>query len=109
MLAAEGLDRGEKNTDIAKNLRMSVRSVEHWRRSWRDAGLAGLRCSGPAKATKVDPQKFAVLEEELPRGAVYHGWPDERWTLSRLRTLIAYMLGIDLSIRGVWELLRRHA
>ncbi|MFF4948727.1 winged helix-turn-helix domain-containing protein [Streptomyces chattanoogensis] len=108
MLAAEGFDRGEKNTVIAKGLRVSVRSVERWRRSWRDNGVAGLRCSGPAKAAKVGPQEFALLEEELLRGALFHGWPDERWTLSRARTLIAHTLGIDLSIRGVWGLLRRH-
>ncbi|MFI6769250.1 helix-turn-helix domain-containing protein [Streptomyces sp. NPDC050355] len=40
MLAAEGFDRGEKNTAIAKGLRVSVRSVERWRRSWRDNGIA---------------------------------------------------------------------
>ncbi|WP_407289133.1 winged helix-turn-helix domain-containing protein [Streptomyces sp. BP-8] len=28
--------------------------------------------------------------------------------MSRVRTLIAHTLGIDLSIREVWELLRRH-
>ncbi|WP_407284888.1 helix-turn-helix domain-containing protein [Streptomyces sp. BP-8] len=76
MLAAEGFDRGEKNTAIAKGLRVSVRSVERWRRSWRDNGIAGLRCSGPANAAKVGPQEFAMLEEELLRGAVFHGWPD---------------------------------
>ncbi|WP_406220604.1 hypothetical protein [Streptomyces decoyicus] len=55
MLAAEGFDREEKNTVIAKGLRVSVRSVERWRRSWRDNGVAGLRCSGPAKAREGGP------------------------------------------------------
>ncbi|MER5473504.1 winged helix-turn-helix domain-containing protein [Streptomyces sp. NPDC002685] len=36
------------------------------------------------------------------------GWTDERWTLSRVRVLIAERLGVSLSVRGVWELLRRH-
>ncbi|MFD7409511.1 winged helix-turn-helix domain-containing protein [Streptomyces sp. NPDC059866] len=35
------------------------------------------------------------------------GWADERWTLSRVRLLIADQSGA-LSVRGVWEVLRRH-
>ncbi|WP_267881162.1 winged helix-turn-helix domain-containing protein, partial [Streptomyces niger] len=93
---------------MAKELRVSVRSVERWRRTWRHQGRDGLRCSGPAKPPKVDRQQFAVLEEQLLQGAVAHGWPDERWTLSRVRTLIRRLLGVAVSVRGVWELLRRH-
>ncbi|GGX56179.1 helix-turn-helix domain-containing protein [Streptomyces noursei] len=65
ILAAEGFERGEKNAAIAKRLRVSVRSVERWRRSWRDNGADGLRCSGPAKTPKVGRQQFATLEKEL--------------------------------------------
>ncbi|MEU2856807.1 winged helix-turn-helix domain-containing protein, partial [Streptomyces syringium] len=108
MLAAEAFVRGEKNTAIAKDLRVSVRSVERWRRTWREKGITGLRCSGPAKRPKVSPEEFALLEAELLQEAVLHGWPDERWTLSRVRVLITARLGVGLSIRGVWELLRRH-
>ncbi|CBG75982.1 conserved hypothetical protein [Streptomyces scabiei 87.22] len=36
MLAADCFARDEKNVVIAKRLRVSVRSVERWRRSWRE-------------------------------------------------------------------------
>lgn len=108
VLAAEGFERGEKNTVIAKDLRVSLRSVERWRRAWREKGMAGVRCSGPAKRPKVSAEQFAALEQELLRGAVSHGWPNERWTLSRVSVLISATLDVDLSVRGVWELLRRH-
>ena len=58
--------------------------------------------------TKVGVGGGAVLEEQLLKGAASHGWPDERWTLSRVRALIAHTLGVDLSVPGVWGLLRRH-
>ncbi|MFI9549519.1 winged helix-turn-helix domain-containing protein [Streptomyces sp. NPDC052016] len=93
---------------IAKELRVSVRSVERWRRSWREGGRQALRASGPAKRLKVSDDDFAVLEPLLLKGAMAQGWADERWTLSRVRMLIADYLGASLSIRGVWELLRRH-
>ncbi|MCX4993551.1 winged helix-turn-helix domain-containing protein [Streptomyces sp. NBC_00568] len=108
MLAAEGFARGEKNTVIAKDLRVSVRSVERWRRSWREGGFQALKASGPAKRPKVDDRDFALLEPLLLAGAVAQGWADERWTLSRVGVLIADRLGVSLSVRGVWELLRRH-
>ncbi|MEV7890702.1 winged helix-turn-helix domain-containing protein [Streptomyces sp. NPDC001260] len=108
MLAVDGFARGEKNTVIAKELRVSVRSVERWRRSWREGGRQALRPSGPAKRPKIGDSDFAVLEPLLLEGATAQGWMDERWTLSRVQLLIADQLGVSLSIRGVWELLRRH-
>ena len=108
MLAVDGFARGAKNTVIARELRVSVRSVERWRRSWLEGGRQALRPSGPAKRSKVDERDFAVLEPLLLEGAMALGWADERWTLSRVRLLIADQLGVSLSIRGVWELLRRH-
>lgn len=108
MLAAEGFARGKKNTVIAKELRVSVRSVERWRRCWRTGGRGALCTSGPAKRPKIGVSDFAVLEPLLMEGAMAQGWADERWTLSRVQLLIADQLGMSLSIRGVWELLRRH-
>ncbi|MFD0499502.1 MULTISPECIES: winged helix-turn-helix domain-containing protein [Streptomyces violaceusniger group] len=100
--------RGEKNAVIAKDLRVSERSVERWRRSWREGGRQALSPTGPAKRPKVDDRDFVILEPLLRCGARAQGWPDERWTLSRMRLLIADQLGVLLSVRGVWELLRRH-
>ncbi|MET9550058.1 winged helix-turn-helix domain-containing protein [Streptomyces sp. NPDC006627] len=108
VLAAGGFERGEKNTVIAKGLRVSLRSVERWRRAWREKGTAGLRCSGPSKRPNVNAEQCAALEQQLLGGAVSHGWPNERWPLSRVSVLISAILDVDLSVRGVWELLRRH-
>ncbi|WP_243879344.1 helix-turn-helix domain-containing protein [Streptomyces sp. KS 21] len=33
---------------IAKDLRVSLRSVERWRRAWREGGMEALRSAGPA-------------------------------------------------------------
>ncbi|WP_405475635.1 winged helix-turn-helix domain-containing protein [Streptomyces sp. NBC_00009] len=108
MLAAQGFDRGEKNRVIAKELRVGVRSVERWKRAWREQGTVALCSSGPAKRPKVSAEQFSLLEAELLKGTVAHGWPDERWTLARVAMLIEQELGLWLSVRAVWELLRRH-
>nr|WP_244905389.1 helix-turn-helix domain-containing protein [Streptomyces agglomeratus] len=75
---------GRGSTEIAKVLRVSVRSVQRWRRAWQEAGPDGVRSRGPASRPKLSDALFAVLEEELAKGPVAHGWPDLRWTLARI-------------------------
>lgn len=40
--AVERFEGGEKNREIAAALRVSERSVERWRRQWREAGASGV-------------------------------------------------------------------
>ncbi|MFD5933500.1 helix-turn-helix domain-containing protein [Streptomyces sp. NPDC060333] len=63
--AGERFVAGEKTAVIAKELRVSVRSVERRRRAWREGGMEALRSAGPANAPAVTDAQFAVLEEEL--------------------------------------------
>src|SRR3954453_2980739 len=65
MPAVDGFARGKKNTVIAKELRVSVRSGERWRRCWRTGGRGALCTSGPAKRPKIGVSDFAVLEPLL--------------------------------------------
>jgi len=106
--AGDRFERGETNVVIAKDLRVSVRSVERWRRSWSEGGAEALRSTGPASLPRLNPRQVAVLEFELEKGAVAHGWPDQRWTLARIKTVIGCRFHITLSVHGVWELLRRN-
>ncbi|MEV6731394.1 MULTISPECIES: winged helix-turn-helix domain-containing protein [unclassified Streptomyces] len=93
---------------IAKDLRVSVRSVERWRRAWREGGMEALRSTGPANAPTVTDAEFTVLEEELGRGPSAHGFEDERWTLARVQKVIRRRLRVSLSVATVWRLLKRH-
>ncbi|WP_442817461.1 IS630 family transposase [Streptomyces sp. NBC_01296] len=106
--AGERFAAGEKTAVIAKELRVSVRSVERWRRAWREGGMEALRSAGPANSPTVTDAQFAVLEEELGKGPSAHGFEDERWTLVRVQTLIRRRLRVSLSVATVWRLLKRH-
>jgi len=106
--AGERFARGEKNTVIARDLRVSERSVERWRRAWREGGMAALASTGPSKLPKLSDGQFAELEKELTRGPAEHGWEDQRWTLARMRALISWRFRIDCSSAGVWRLMHRH-
>ena len=63
------------------------------------AGLAGTASS----------QQRARLEAELRRGLLAHGFADDqRWTLSRIKTLIGRLFHVGYTPEGVWKLMRRH-
>ncbi|MFE8950359.1 helix-turn-helix domain-containing protein [Streptomyces sp. NPDC007856] len=72
---------------IAKDLRVSERSVQRWRRAWREGRMAALTSAGPPNLPKLSDEQFAEQEKEL--GPAVHGWENQRWPLARIRVLIA--------------------
>lgn len=70
--------------------------------------MEALRSTGPANSPTVADAQFTVLEEELGKGPAAHGFDDERWTLTRVQTVIRRRLRVSLSVATVWRLLKRH-
>ncbi|MFD3497116.1 helix-turn-helix domain-containing protein [Streptomyces sp. NPDC058676] len=64
--AAERFAAGASNAEVAKDLRVSVRSVQRWRRTWHDAGTEGLRSAGP-RATRVMNRRWISLQDSGTR------------------------------------------
>ncbi|MFK8909134.1 winged helix-turn-helix domain-containing protein [Streptomyces sp. YS-3] len=77
-------------------------------RCWQDGGSQMLRSRGPAARPKLSEALFAVLEKELARGPVTHGWPDQTWTLARIKTLIGRHFHKSLAPSSVMEILHSH-
>lgn len=107
--AAERFARGEKTEVVARELRVTSRSVRRWRREWEQGGADALRSKGPASVERLGRQ-WERLERELKRGPLVHGWDDEfqGWTLKRVKLLIGRMFHVGYTVQGVWKLLRRH-
>jgi transposase len=108
--AAGRFARGDQSEAVARNLRVTARSVRRWRRAWEEGGADALRSKGPASVERLSPGQWERLERELQRGPLAHGWDDEfqGWTLKRVKLLIGRMFHIGYTIQGVWKLLRRH-
>jgi len=106
--AAERFVRGEENAVIAHDLRVNLRSVQRWRNAWSQGGPRALASKGPASLPLLSDELFAVLEAELDKGPVAHGWPDQTWTLARIKTLIGRRFHKIYTIQGVAALLKRH-
>ena len=64
-----------------------------WRR-----GRAGIR--GQAARCQLDEAQLAELERVLEAGPLAAGWTDQRWTLARVRDLVAGKFGVATPCRG---------
>jgi len=75
----------------------------------RDGGTAALKSPGPVSRERLSSQQWARLEAELGRGPLAHGFADDqRWTLSRFKTLIGRLFHVGYTVEGTWKLLRGH-
>uniref|UniRef100_UPI0005624FEF winged helix-turn-helix domain-containing protein n=1 Tax=Actinacidiphila yeochonensis TaxID=89050 RepID=UPI0005624FEF len=106
--AAERFACGEGSTSIARDLRVSVRSVQRWRHAWAEGGQRALWSQGPASLPRLSEKQFAQLEAELAKGPAAHGWEDQRWTLSRVKTVIGRRFHLTYTVQGVRKLLVRN-
>jgi len=107
LAAVEMFEQRVSSADIAAELRVTERSVRRWRQAWVAGGAAGLASRGPAARCLLDEQQLAALESVLDAGPLAAGYQDQRWTLARVRDLIAGRFGVRYTVPGVWYLLRR--
>jgi transposase len=105
--AAERFDQQVPAAVIAVELRVSDRSVCRWRQAWRAGGEAGLASRGPAARCRLNEQQLAALDLTLEAGPLAAGWEDQRWTLGRIRDLVARKFQVQYTIPGIWYLLHR--
>src|SRR6516165_8265349 len=85
---------------IAAQLRVSERSVRRWRQAWQAAGPAGLASRGQATQCRLDEQQLVALDVALAAGPLAAGWTDQRWTLARVRDLVARKFRCSTPSRG---------
>ncbi|WP_234371752.1 MULTISPECIES: helix-turn-helix domain-containing protein [unclassified Streptomyces] len=105
VLAAERFVGGDPSSVIAKVLRVSARSVQRWWRAWEKDGVRALRSAGPPSLSRLSEAHFVQLERELAQEPVAHGWPDQRWTLAMMTSVIGRRFHMSYTVR---KLLIRH-
>ncbi|MCK8679214.1 helix-turn-helix domain-containing protein [Streptomyces lichenis] len=63
--AVERFEGGQKNPEIAGALRISVRSVERWRRAWREGGEAGVFSKGSPGRPRLSEGPGTVVAADV--------------------------------------------
>jgi transposase len=107
LVAARRFEQGAPAAVIAAELRVSERSVRRWRQAWQAAGPAGLASRGQAAQCRLDERQLGALDVALEAGPLAAGWQDQRWTLARVRDLVARKFRVQYTIAGIWYLLQR--
>lgn len=83
--------------EIARRMGVSARTVSAWARRLRqpDGGLDALR-SRPKSGhpSRLTAGQWGEVLEALGQGAARSGFPTERWTLDRVRSLIRERFGV---------------
>ncbi|MDQ1028552.1 transposase [Streptomyces umbrinus] len=107
---AQRFARGDRIEDIARELRVTARSVRRRRHAWRTGEPNALRSRGPMAVERLSGAQWERLERELRRGPLAYGWKDDSrdWTLKRIKLLIGRLFHVGYTIQGVWKLMRRH-
>jgi transposase len=107
MQAVKMFEQRAPAAKIAAELRVTEQSVRRWRKAWLAGGPPGLASKGQAARCRLDEGQLAELETVLEAGPLAAGYDDQRWTLARVRDLIARRFRVRYTIPGTWYLLRR--
>jgi transposase len=107
--AAELIEAGTSDRDIAKRFRVSRMSANRWRRALAAGGRVALASRGAGGARcKLSPAQLGELAALLDAGPAAHGWDeDQRWTLARVTDLVRRWFGVEYTLAGMDLLLHR--
>ncbi len=109
MQAVELFEQRVKPSEVARRLRVSVKSAYLWQQLWRDAGVQALASRGPSGSRcRLSQRSLAKLAVYLEQGPAAHGWvEDQLWTASRVATLIGRKFHVSYSVSGATRLMHR--
>jgi transposase len=108
LAAAELIEAGASDLEVARQLRVSRMSANRWRRALAAGGREALatRGAGGAKC-KLSAAQVAELEAVLDAGPAACGYEDQCWTLARVADLAWQRFGVEYTLGGVHVLLHR--
>ena len=108
LAAAEMIEAGGSDREIARHFRVSRMSVNRWRRALACGGREALTSKGAAGAQcKLTPAQVGELEEVLEQGPAAAGYADQCWTLARVADQVHRLFGVGYTLAGMAVLLHR--
>ena len=107
--AAELIEAGATDREVAKRFRVSRMSANRWRRALAAGGKQALATKGAGGAKcRLSPLQLAELEAALDAGPAAWGWDEDQcWTLARISDLVRRRFRVDYTLAGMDLLLHR--
>jgi transposase len=109
LAAAELIEAGAADREVARRFRVSRMSANRWRRALAAGGPAALasRGAGGAKC-KLTTSQLRELETVLGAGPAASGWDEDQcWTLARIAEVICSRFKVSYTLAGADLLLHR--
>ncbi len=109
LAAAELIEAGASDREVARRFRVSRMSANRWRRALAAGGRAALASKGPGGARcKLTPAQLRELQTVLDAGPAAWGWDEDQcWTLARIAELARQRFGVGYTLAGLCLLLHR--
>jgi transposase len=104
LAAAELIEAGASDREIARRFRVSRMSANRWRRALAAGGPEALASKGAGGARC---KLSSVQAAELDAGPAACGYEDQCWTLARIAELVRQRFGVEYTLAGVDVLLHR--
>jgi transposase len=102
LAAAEMIEAGASDREVARRFRVSRMSVNRWRRALAAGGEAALASKGAGGARcKLSPAQVAELEAVLDAGPAAAGYVDQCWTLARIADQVWRRFGVEYTLAGM--------
>jgi transposase len=107
--AAELIESGASDREVARRFRVSRMSANRWRRALAAGGRAALASRGAGGARcRLSPVQLRELESVLEAGPAASGWTEDQcWTLPRIAEVIRSRFKVDYTLAGADLLLHR--
>ena len=107
LAAAEMIEAGASDREVARRFRVSRMSANRWRRALAAGGRTALASKGAGGAQcKLTPAQLAELEAVLDDGPAACGYADQCWTLARIAEQV-WRFGVEYTLAGMDVLLHR--
>lgn len=104
--AVELLRQGRTPTEVARMVGADNWSVTRWKQAYDKGGGAALTGKPhPGRKPRLTRQNLRRLAQLLLKGARYHGYSSDLWTLSRVADVIQRQFGVQYHPGHVWKLL----
>jgi putative transposase len=109
LAAAELIEAGASDREVARHFRVSRMSANRWRRALAAGGRLALASKGAGGARcKLSPAQLRELETVLDAGPAAWGWDEDQcWTLARIGELVRRRFKVEYTLAGLDLLLHR--
>ena len=108
LLAAQDLQKGLSQSQVARKFGVSRTTASRWYRALSGRGLEGLRKRrAPGRPSRLNTEQFGIVAEIYRLGPRTAGFDSDRWTTARFAEAIQARFGVRYDPDHVGRIMHR--